>query len=167
MGFAFNADEVFGMAEQIERNGSKFYRYAAERAGDAALRQRLIGLSEWELRHEKRFHEMRTQLTEADRQPTAYDPEGENSMFVQTMADGHVFDISADPTERLKGTESIPELLRIAIGIEKDSIVFYLGMKGLIPSRESKEKIDDIIREEMGHIAVLSSQLSMLGQAER
>ena len=27
----FNPDEIFEMAEQIERNGAKFYRKAAER----------------------------------------------------------------------------------------------------------------------------------------
>ena len=30
MGLDFNADEVFEIAEQIERNGAEFYRTAAE-----------------------------------------------------------------------------------------------------------------------------------------
>lgn len=30
MSFNFNADEIFEMAEEIERNGAKFYRKAAE-----------------------------------------------------------------------------------------------------------------------------------------
>ena len=31
MSMPFNADEVFEMAEQIERNGGKFYRAAAKK----------------------------------------------------------------------------------------------------------------------------------------
>ena len=31
MGIDFNADEVFEIAEQIERNGAKFYRNVAEK----------------------------------------------------------------------------------------------------------------------------------------
>ena len=37
MGVTFNADEVFEMAEQIERNGAKFYRAAAVDADSLGL----------------------------------------------------------------------------------------------------------------------------------
>ena len=34
MSYDFNADEVFEIAEQIERNGAKFYRTSAENIAD-------------------------------------------------------------------------------------------------------------------------------------
>ena len=34
MSYDFNADEIFEIAEQIERNGAKFYRTAAESVAD-------------------------------------------------------------------------------------------------------------------------------------
>ena len=34
MSYDFNADEIFEIAEQIERNGAKFYRNAAESIAD-------------------------------------------------------------------------------------------------------------------------------------
>ena len=34
MSYEFNADEVFEIAEQIERNGAKFYRTAAKNVSD-------------------------------------------------------------------------------------------------------------------------------------
>jgi hypothetical protein len=37
MSFEFNADEILEMAEQIERNGARFYRKAAELVKDAAV----------------------------------------------------------------------------------------------------------------------------------
>ena len=54
------------------------------------------------------------------------------------------------------------EILKEAILAEKDSIVFYLGMKELVPENFGKTKIDAIIKEEMAHINLLSSKLVAL-----
>ena len=54
------------------------------------------------------------------------------------------------------------QVLHTAIGLERDSIVFYLGMKELVPENFGKDKIDGIIKEEMGHIKLLSNRLSLL-----
>ena len=51
------------------------------------------------------------------------------------------------------------DILKAAIGAEKDSIVFYLGMKELVPEKLGKDKLDGIIKEEMAHIKLLSSRL--------
>ena len=55
----FNADEVFEMAEQIERNGAKFYRRAAEGAGDPHERDLLNELADWEETHQRVFAAIR------------------------------------------------------------------------------------------------------------
>ena len=62
------------------------------------------------------------------------------------MADGHVFDVRKDPSERLTGKETMEDILKTAIGLEKDSIVFYLGIKDIVPEKLSKERIDDILQ---------------------
>ena len=54
---------------------------------------------------------------------------------------------------------SMREILKAAILAEKDSIVFYLGMKDLVPDKLGKDKLDEIIKEEMGHIRILSKEL--------
>ena len=166
MAFTFNADEVFEMAEQIERNGAAFYRHAGERAGDGGLRERLLKLSDWELKHEQRFHSLRLKLSPQSRDHTAYDPEAEAPLFLRAMADAHVFNVRqlADPTKALTGQESMPTLLRIALGFEKDSIVFYLGLKEYVPQPQGKAEIDGIIREEMTHVSILSGELRELGE---
>ena len=38
-------------------------------------------------------------------------------------------------------------IFRAAIGLEKDSIIFYLGMKELVPENLGKNRIDKIIKE--------------------
>ena len=80
------------------------------------------------------------------------------------MADGHVFDVKADPAELFTGKETMENILQTAMGMEKDSIVFYLGMKELVPERLGKDRIDAIIKEEMGHLASLGRELAALRQ---
>jgi len=54
------------------------------------------------------------------------------------------------------------EILKEAILAEKDSIVFYLGMKEMVPENLGETKIDAIIKEEMAHIKLLSGKLVAL-----
>jgi rubrerythrin len=48
------------------------------------------------------------------------------------------------------------DILRLAIGMEKDSVVFYLALQELVPSRLGGPRVDNILKEELGHIAQLS-----------
>ena len=63
MGIDFNADEVFEIAEQIERNGVKFYKSAAEKIQDEDKKKLLNDLAEMEVEHEQTFKALRSQLS--------------------------------------------------------------------------------------------------------
>lgn len=162
MAISFSADEIFEMAEQIERNGAKFYRKAAEGIDDADQSRKLIDLAEMEDGHVKVFAAMRAELTEADRLSMVSDPYDESALYLQAIADGHVFDISVDPSTLLTGSETMEEILRTAIGLEKDSIVFYIGIRESVPERLGKDKLNHIIAEEVSHISQLSAELAAL-----
>lgn len=162
MSLDFNADEIFKMAEQIERNGARFYRKAADGTDDTHSEQMLLDLAAMEDNHEKLFSLMRQDLSKAEREETTFDPYGEAAVYLRAMADGAVFDVKGDPSERLTGGETMEEILKIAIGLEKDSIVFYLGLKELVPERLGKPKVEAIIKEEMKHITDLNKTLDSL-----
>lgn len=165
MSIRFNADEIFEMAEQIERNGAKFYRQVAEHAATTGGRQLLLYLAGMEDKHERIFAAMRADMLKQGGMATVdpvFDPEGQAALYLRAMADGHVFDMRVDPSERLTGEETMEDVLQTAIGLEKDSIVFYLGMKEMVPKKLGKDKIDDIIKEEMSHITMLSKELAAL-----
>ena len=83
-------------------------------------------------------------------------------MYLRAMADGHVFDVRHEPADKLTGSESAKEILRMAIGQEKDSIVFYTGLKEMISQAAGKQQIDRIIKEEMSHIAFLNREIAAL-----
>ncbi|MDH4238356.1 MAG: ferritin family protein [Phycisphaerae bacterium] len=160
MGVTFNADEVFEMAEQIERNGAKFYRAAAEKF--PAIRQVLLDLASMEDEHEKTFADMRARLSGREEDPKVFDPGGEVQMYLRVIADGEVFNVKAEATEQLKGQETAVGILEIAIGMEKESIAFYAGLKECVPPRAGRDKVEAIVREEFSHIAILNEKLSAL-----
>jgi rubrerythrin len=78
------------------------------------------------------------------------------------MADRHVFDVKTDPVEQLADKESARDVLRTAIGFEKDSIVFYTGLKECVSRKAGKDKVEAIIAEEMGHISAITRMLAEL-----
>ena len=162
MSFEFNADEILEMAQHIERNGARFYRRAAELVEEVAIRKLLEDLAAWEDGHERAFVTMRADLAAQEREPQVFDPEHEISMYLRAMADGHVFDARVDPADTLTGKESAADILRMAIGQEKDSIVFYTGLKEMISQTAGRERIEAIIKEEMGHIGFLNREIAAL-----
>lgn len=79
--------------------------------------------------------------------------------YLQAWADGHVFDMKSDPVDNLSGTETLADILQMAIGMEKESIVFYLAFKDAVPKQSDRDQIDSILKEEMKHIATLTTRL--------
>lgn len=156
MSYEFNADEIFEIAEQIERNGAKFYRTAAENVADEDKKKLLIQLAEMEDEHEETFKALRAELSENEKVMTTFDPEGDAENYLRALADTRVF------YEKDINTTSLKEVFKTAITAEKDSIVFYLGMKDVVPAHLGKQKLDGIIKEEMGHIRLLSRELLSL-----
>ncbi len=163
MSIVFNADEALAMACEIERNGAKFYARAAEIAGGGPVGKLLGDLAEWEDGHEKLFVSMRAELTDEEKKPTAFDPDGEAELYLQAMADTHVFKADAeaggDPAAALSGKESAEEIINTALGLEQESILFYAGLAKLVPARLGNERVQKIIDEEIGHVAYLKKEL--------
>ena len=68
----FSADEIFEVAQQLERHGERFYRQAAARAAGEA-RNLFLRLADMENEHEKAFAGIR----EAFELPAIFDPDGD------------------------------------------------------------------------------------------
>ena len=160
MGMPFNADEVFEMAEQIERNGARFYRAAAEKF--PAVGQLLSELAAMEDNHEKTFAAMRSELSGTEAEPLVFDPDEQAQLYLQAMADEHIFNINSDPTNQLANLETPEEVLKMAMGLERDSIAFYTGLKESVSRKAGKDKVEAIIKEEINHIAILSEKMKAL-----
>jgi rubrerythrin len=154
--YDFNANEILQMAEQLERNGAEFYRKSTEKVQDPAGKKLLMNLAEMEDQHEKTFAALRSKLTADEKAQTVFDPQGETVGYLKALADSKVF------FDKTIDTDSMEGILKEAITAEKDSILFYLGIKDVVPEALGKSRIDQVIKEEMSHINLLTRELVAL-----
>ena len=162
MDYNFTADEIFEVAIRIEANGASFYRKAAATQSGEANRAFLEKLAAMEDHHQQTFEKMRTGLKAQEKQATVFDPNQEAAQYLAVMADTHGGEGSPTAADALTGDESIQEIIEIAIGLEKESILFYLGLKDFVPPAYGQDKLDGIIREEQRHIIQLKGFLKKL-----
>lgn len=151
--YDFNADEVFEMAIEIEVKGQEFYKKAAADVDNDEVKSILLDLAEIEVEHESTFKTMKSELSADEKGKTVFDPDNEAAAYLKALADTKVF------YEKEIDTKSIKEVMKAAITAEKDSIIFYLGMKHLVPAGKGQDKLDNIISEEMSHIRIITQQL--------
>jgi rubrerythrin len=158
----FNADEALAMAQQIEHNGAAFYRRGAQVAADPDARKLLGELAVWEDGHEKLFRSMREGLSdEAKTQPLG-DPNGEMELYLQAVADSHVFNVHKD-VEALIADDSTPRaILDSALKFEKDSILFFMALDKLVPARMGEDRVAAIVKEEIRHVAYINEHIKRL-----
>ncbi len=162
MAYDFNAEEAFEMAIQIEKNGAAFYRKAASLQKEEANKQFLEKIARMEDRHMAGFEEMKHILSDIEKTQTVFDPQNELLLYLKAMADAHGGEGDPDVTEQLTGKETMAQIIQTAIGLEKESILFYIGLKEMVPPKLGREKIEDIIAEEKKHIVQLSGFLKSI-----
>ncbi|MBN1124546.1 MAG: ferritin family protein [Sedimentisphaerales bacterium] len=162
MAITFNADEIFEMAEEIEHQGATFYRKAAEHAPDDATKKMFLTMAAMEDNHKIAFAAMRKDLSTSEKENNIFDPQGQAAMYLQAMADSHGTEGKKSPSEMLTGNESIEEVLEAAVRAEADSVAFYTGIKEMVPAKAGQDKIEVIIKEEIGHLADLKGKLVKL-----
>lgn len=158
MSFEFSADEIFEMAEQMEQNGQQFYNAAAAAVQGEAHKKLLLELAGMEVDHEKTFRAMRSELTQRERETNVFDPQGEAALYLKALVDTRVF------FQKEMDVSSMEKILKAAIEAEKDSIVFYLGMKNAVPQELGQARLEEIIKEEMRHVRLLSRELVQLNR---
>ena len=162
MPITFNANEIFEMAEEIERNGAKFYRQAAQNTSDNQTKQMLLDMADMEDGHLKTFEKMREQLSGQEKGWTVFDPDNQSALYLQAMADARGYEGKITPGKELTGSETPKEILETALNSEKESIVFYFGLKGIVPVKAGRDKVETIIIEELSHITTLLNKLKSL-----
>ncbi len=152
----FTAAEALNMALQIERNGEVFYRTAARRIGEAGVQAVLEDLAVQEQRHYKAFQKLADRVGEP---PSLSAPEWEEyDTYVQTALENALF---AGPDKALavaEGLQSAEEALRMALGFEKDTLLFFYDLREMMAEAE-RGVVDEIIREEKAHVRRIVSLL--------
>ncbi|MFH0823863.1 MAG: ferritin family protein [Pseudomonadota bacterium] len=152
------ADDVFAMAVRIEENGKAFYDGAAAKTDNPKVKKLFEDLAGMEAGHIVLFKAFRSTVASSLPAESVWDPEGLAESYLQATADTHIFTKqSAD--EHLKGMATPIQALEMALMFEKDSVVFFLGMKDLLPDPAGKGEIDKLIQSEQDHVRMISKAL--------
>jgi rubrerythrin len=162
MSISLKLNDVFDMAVHIEQNGARFYRQAAARDGVAETTTSMLAeLAVMEDDHEQIFVAMKEGRPEGTDKP-AFASDNDTVAYLHAITDGNLIGGDSAETTRTAEQGTTTEILRTAIELEKDSIVFYLGLREILTKEADKEKVDGVIREEMRHIVDLQTKLETL-----
>jgi rubrerythrin len=155
---SFRINDVLAVAEALEESAAEVYRAAAEDAGSARLRETLIGLAEMEEDHRTTFAELRSSLPSRG---GGDEPDEELVNLFATWLDDQVFTPVQSIAEHEVEDNDILSWLHTSIGMEKESIAFYSGIREMVVAEE-QPVIDSIIEEELRHLVTLSGLLRQL-----
>jgi hypothetical protein len=110
--------------------------------------------------HEDAFLDVKGRLTTDQSPEIAYDPNNEVVQYLGAIADVVVFNVRTDWSDVIEGTESVEELLKLALQLERDSVAYYVGLAQLVPAKLGRSVIERLIREEMDHVVLIAQHLS-------
>ena len=152
MSIYFSGSELINVAIGIERKGIAFYDIMARSTENAATRETFQHLVEMERQHIQIFQGI---LSEVDNYQPPETYAGEYAAYLQALVDSAVFTEDMVNSEMVTQTDSDVKALELAIGAEKDSILFYYGMRDMM-AKLAHTTINKIIAEEKLHLRQLS-----------
>lgn len=153
MPMEYTAEDVLNVAVQVEREAAAFYRTVAEAQPDKA--GRLLKIAGMEEGHARLFESMANELSDDEK---SRDLLGIDRRMLQAAAKRRAGEGSGQQVS-FSGEEPMGDILRKAIDMEKSAVAFYTDLKASVPSSSCGAALDDVIEEEMGHIAALNTML--------
>lgn len=143
----FKPSEIAKIGMKIEENGAAFYRALAGTTEEPEAKALFDFMAGEEEQHYKTFESLADKLQGYD--ITSFENDYED--YMRALANNSVFATGANPVELAKGVNTVAEAIDLALGFEKDSVLFYLQFKKMAPEEE-KFGVDAIIDEEQTHI---------------
>lgn len=141
----FTIADIRNIAVQIERNGEKSYRKAANAVGDAGLAAVFTRMADEEKRHAEWFASIEggRELSEEQRELEAV-----GKSILQEMVKDRTFSLEE---EELGEIDNFADVLTKSQGFERDTILFYEMLSGFIENEQTLEQLGRIIDEEKRH----------------
>ncbi len=144
----FAASEIVEIGIEIEKNGKDFYSSLAKRSKDRGAKEVFQYLAKEEEKHITAFKKI---LIEADKKGPGEVASEDYFSYMNALAQECVFN-QKDKGRLLAGkVASDEEAVSLGIGFEKESIVFYEGMKQAV-TESSRAVLDELISQEQDHL---------------
>lgn len=147
----FSGSEVVEMGIEIEKNGFAFYGALADSLKSQKVKEMFRWLAGEEEKHINAFNGILSNVK-------AYEPKEayneEYFAYIKALSDEYVFTKKKKGIEAAKSIKTELEAIELAIGFEKDSILFYHEMKNVVLDSEYST-IDKLIDQERSHLRKL------------
>jgi len=152
MGIIFAGSEIVELGIQIEKNGRDFYNTLIRQSKGKDTKEIFKYLAGEEEKHIATFRRILDKLEKYE-PPESYP--GEYFAYMNALASDYVFTQKDKGKEIAKNITSDKEAVDTGIGFEKDSILFYEGMRKVVPEYDHKV-LDEMITQEQDHLRQLS-----------
>ena len=155
---SYSVLEVVEMAIRTEKLGHEFYTSMAARfEEDQGLKDLFTRLSTMEMKHERLFTGLLDKIS--DTEPNEW---AEAQYYFRAMVESEFFMGADKSLPNLDQVKTVANATDFAIGFEKETILFFTGMRSAVADAD-RPMVDGIINEEMSHIAILTRFRESLG----
>ncbi len=148
----FAGSEIVELGIQIEKNGRDFYNALVEQLKNQKAKEAFKYLAGEEEKHIAVFQNILDSVHKYE-PPESYP--GEYFAYMNALARDYVFTQKDKGREIAKNVKGDKEAISLGIGFEKDSIIFYVGMKKVVPEYDHKI-VDKLITQEQDHLRQMS-----------
>jgi len=149
----FRGSEIVELGIQIEKNGRDFYSTLVKQSKNQKAKETFKYLAGEEEKHIAIFQNILDSVHKYE-PPETYP--GEYFAYMNALASDYVFTQKEKGKEIAKRTRSDKEAINLGIGFEKDSILFYEGMRKVVPPYDHKI-VNELISQEQDHLRQLSN----------
>jgi len=148
----FAGSEIVELGIQIEKNGRDFYNALVEQLKNQKAKETFKYLAGEEEKHIAVFQNILDSVHKYE-PPESYP--GEYFAYMNALARDYVFTQKDKGREIAKNVKGDKEAISLGIGFEKDSIIFYVGMKKVVPEYDHKI-VDKLITQQQDNLRQLS-----------
>jgi rubrerythrin len=148
------------VCHQIEENGERFYRQAAQGVQDKDASRLFEHLADEEVKHRKIFEGM---LPKTETYSMGERYPGEYLEYLGNDLDDKVVFNKRETDRELTDVKDTPSAIDFAMHREIGAILYFLEIKNLV-SKDQQSSIDRIVDEERKHFSLLSQMRKNLAE---
>ena len=147
MSYLLQVKEILEFAVYIEARGYEFYVGAMKKFSDPRATVFFQYLADEEFKHEKLFRKLLGQEGDVKKG----EPDAEYQAYMREFIKAHQLGDREAIHAKLDRLSTLGEILDLAMGFEKDSIVFFSELKDFY-AKGKTAAIEKVIHDEMGHL---------------
>ncbi len=152
----FKATDVVELALELEKNGEAFYRRVAAKSASPAVKALFEELAQQEVYHFQAFQKLAQTAWD---QPLLTQDEWSNYLgYLQATVQSAFFEGEDKSLALADKVENEQEAIRMAMGFEKETLLFFHDLRDMVPEGEKKTVVR-IIAEEKQHLRRLAEML--------